>query len=97
MHGRDHHVRFAAPVEASDFWKTEAIGIEVKPCVCEADKLTQAERAEVEIISKSCEKVGKQWKVPNRWKKNPMLLPENKPLAMKRLKITQSRLKKDSE
>ena len=57
VHGRDHHVRFAAPVEASDFWKTEAIGIEVKPCVCEADKLTQAERAEVEIISKSCEKV----------------------------------------
>ena len=73
------------------------MGVEVEPCVCEADKQTEAEREETEIISKSCEKVGKQWKVPYRWEKNPMLLPENKPLAMKRLEITQSRLKKDSE
>ena len=71
--------------------------MEVKPCVCEADKPTEAEREEGEIISKSCEKVGKQWKVPYRWKKNPMLLPENKPLAMKRLERTESRVKKDSE
>ena len=60
MSGRVYHVRFAAPVEMSDFWKTEATGVEVKPCVCEADKLTQAEREEEEIISKSFEKVGKQ-------------------------------------
>ena len=36
-HGRVHHVRFAAPVELSDVWKTEAMGVEVKPCVCEAN------------------------------------------------------------
>ena len=60
-------------------------------------KLTQAEREEAEIISKSCEKVGKQWKVPYPWKKNPMLLPDNKSLAMKRLESTERRLKKDPE
>ena len=97
VHGRVHHVRFAAPVEMSDFWKTEAMGVEVEPCVCEADKLTQAEREEAEIISKSCEKEGKQWKVPYPWEKNPMLLPDNKSLAMKRLESTERRLKKDPE
>ena len=50
--GHVYHVRVAAPVEMSDFWKTKAMGVEVKPCVCEADKLTQAEREEAEIISK---------------------------------------------
>lgn len=54
-----YHVRFATPIERSDFWKTEAMGVEVKPCVCEADKPTQAEREEAEIISNSWEKVGK--------------------------------------
>ena len=73
------------------------MGVEVKPCVCGTDKQSEAEREEAEIISKSCEKVGKQWKVPYRWKKNPMLLPENKPLAMKRLESTESRLMKDPE
>ena len=43
----------------SEFWKTEAMGEEVKPCICEADKLRQAEREEAEIISKSREKLGK--------------------------------------
>ena len=41
VHGRVHHVRFAAPLEMSDFWKTEAMRVEVKPCVCEADKQTE--------------------------------------------------------
>ncbi len=48
VNGRVYHVRFAAPVEMSDFWKTETMELH-KPCVC---KLTQAEREETEIISK---------------------------------------------
>ena len=97
VNGRVYHVRFAAPVEMSDFWKTETMGVEVKPCVCAADKLTQAEREEAEIISKSCEKIGNQWMIPYPWKKDPVLLPDNKSLAMKRLEATERRLKKDPE
>ncbi|KAL9985574.1 hypothetical protein ACROYT_G007995 [Oculina patagonica] len=48
VNGRVYHVRFAAPVEMSDFWKKETMEL-YKPCVC---KLTQAEREETEIISK---------------------------------------------
>jgi len=97
VNGRVYHVRFAAPVEMTDFWKTETMGVEVKPCVYAADKLTQAEREEAEIISKSCRKIGNQWMVPYPWKKDPVLLPDNKPLAMKRLEATERRLKKDPE
>lgn len=55
-----YHVSFAAPVELSQFWRTETMQVEVKPCarVCGADKLTQIEREEAEIISNSCIRVG---------------------------------------
>lgn len=92
-----YHVSFAAPVELSQFWRTETMGVEVKPCVCGADKLTQIEREEAEIISNSCVKVGQQWMVPYPWKKDPTLLPNNRPLAMKRLESTEKRLQKDKE
>ena len=39
-------VQLATPVDISDFWRTEAMGVEVKPCICDADKLAQMERKE---------------------------------------------------
>ena len=71
--------------------------VEVKPCVCDADKLTQMEREEAEIISESCQKRDSQWMVPCPWKKDPALLPNNKSLAMKRLESTKKCLKKNPE
>ena len=48
------HVKFEMPVDLTDFWRTETMGVAVKPCVCEADKLTQVEREELQIIESSC-------------------------------------------
>lgn len=90
-----YHVSFAAPVELPQFWRTETMGVEVKPCVCGADNLTQMEREEAEIISNSCVRVGQQWMVPYPWKKDPTLLPKNRPLAMKRLESMKRRLQKE--
>ena len=91
------HVKYATPVDLTDFWTTETMGVQVKPCVCDADKLTQAERDEAIIIEKSCVKVGNQWMVPYPWKRDPSLLPDNKVLAMKRLESTERRLMKNPE
>ena len=73
------------------------MGVEVKPCVCDADKLAQMEREEAEIIFESCQKRDNQWMVPYPWKKDPTLLPNNKSLAMKRLESAEKRLKKNPE
>ena len=88
-------VRYAVPVDLTDFWSTETMGVQVKPCVCEADNMTQADREEEEIIAKSCQKVGNQWMIPYPWKKDPNLLPDNKSLAMKRLEATERRLQRN--
>ena len=69
------------------------MGVEVKPCVCEADKLSQVEREEAEIISKSCQKIGQQWMIPYPWRGDPEFLPDNRSLALKRLEGTERRLK----
>ena len=91
------HVRFSEPVDLSNFWKTEAMGVQVKPCTCEADKLSRIEREEYEIIANSCRKTGNQWTIPYPWKKDPALLPDNKDLAMKRLETLEKRLKSKPE
>ena len=69
------------------------MGVEVKPCVCEADKLSQVEREEAKIISKSCQKIGQQWMIPYPWRRDPKFLPDNRSLALKRLEGTERRLK----
>ena len=90
-------VKYATPVDLSDFWETESMGVEVKPCVCEADKLSQVEREEVEAISKSCQIIGQQWMIPYPWKRDPKFLPDNRSLALKRLEGTERRLKSNPD
>ena len=57
-------VKHAMPVNLSNFWKTESMGVDVKPCVCEAEKSSQVEREEAEVINQSCKKIGEQWMIP---------------------------------
>lgn len=90
-------VRSSTPVDMSEFWSTESMGVEVKPCRCEANKLSQIEREEAEIIEASCQKSGKQWLIPYPWKRDPKMLPDNKPQAVKRLEATERRLMKNPE
>ena len=42
-------VSYSTPVDLSNFWTMEAMGVAVKPCICSADKLTQLEREETRI------------------------------------------------
>jgi len=91
------HVKYTVPVDLSDFWTTEAMGVAVKPCLCTEDKLSQVEREEAKIIESSCQKVGKQWMVSYPWKSDPTLLPDNKSQAIKKLEATERRLTKNPE
>ena len=84
-------------IENEKIRRERDLRIEVKPCICDADKLSQLEREEAEIISSSCKKVGDQWLVPYSWKKNPILLLDNKPVATKRLEAMERRLKNNPE
>lgn len=60
------------------------MGVAVKLCVCEADKLTQMEREELQVREN-----GEHFMIPYPWSSDPNLLPDNKSLFMKRLASTQ--------
>ena len=91
------HVRYSEPVDLSDFWTTEAMGVTVKPCTCDADKQSQVEREEQRVIENSARKVGDQWLIPYPWKRDPQNLPDNKSQAVKRLESTERRLLKSPQ
>ena len=39
-------VGLSVPVEMTEFWSTESMGVAIHPCLCEAEKLSQVEREE---------------------------------------------------
>ena len=92
-----YHIKLETPVDMTDFWTTESMGVAVKPCSCEAGKLSQIEREEAKIIEESCEKIGNQWLIPYPWKKDQHQLPNNKSQAMKKLEATERRLLKNPD
>ena len=55
------YVKYTTPVDLTDFWTKEAMGVAVTPCLCATDKLSQIEREEAKAIESSCQKAGNQW------------------------------------
>ena len=91
------HVKYTSPVDLTDFWMTEAMGVAITPCLCLANKRSQIEREEAKKIERSCQKNGNQWVVSHPWKRDPTLLPDNKSQAIKKLEATERRLMKNLE
>ena len=81
----------------TDVWSTESMGVAIKPCNCEADKLSSFERKEAKTIEKSCQKIGTQWLIPYPWKRDPSTLPNNRLQAEKKQEATECRLAKNPE
>ncbi|XP_028412195.1 uncharacterized protein LOC114535018 [Dendronephthya gigantea] len=85
------------PIEMNEFWSTESMGVEIKPCLCDGEKMSRVEREEAKIIEESCKKSGNRWIVPYQWKHDPAMLPNNKQQAVKRLEATERQLRKKPE
>ena len=99
-HTHVHHalnVKLSAPINMTDFWSTESKGVAIKPCNCEADKLSPVERKEAKIIEDSCQKIGTKWLILHPWKRDPSTLPNNRLQAEKKLEATECRLAKNPE
>ena len=71
-------------VDMADFWSTESMGVSVKACSCESEKLSPIEAQEGRIIEESCQKIGNQWQISYPWKSDPSTLPDNRSQLAKR-------------
>jgi hypothetical protein len=93
---KELHIQLTNPVDMTDLWTTEAIGVTTKSCKCNPEKISPIQLREKKIIEDSCEGVGNQWKVSYPWKKDKNLLPDNRSQALKKLEATERRLMKDT-
>ena len=87
-------VQLSRPVDITDFWTTEAMGVSAKSCECDAEKLSPIERREKKIIEDSCKRVGNQWMVGYPWK-DRNLLPDNRSQTLRKLESPERRLMKN--
>ena len=94
---RVFHVKMSAPIDMTDFWTTETMGVAVNAGLCEAERLSPVEHEKGQVIMDSRQKVGSQWCIAYPWKRDPKLLPDNKAQAKKKLEGTERRLLKNPE
>ena len=47
------HGGFADPIDLTEFWKTESMGVAVSPCTCEAAKMSPEEAVKLKLIEES--------------------------------------------
>ena len=87
-----NHVAFATPVDMSEFWSTESMGVSIKPCSCKPEKLSPIERKEAKVIEDSCKRLDGQWLMPYPWIKDSSALPDNREQAERKLVATERRL-----
>ena len=97
LHGSVMHVKLASPVNLTDFWETETMGVQYNDCQCTPMDMTKSDRDEYNIIYNSCMKEGKQWKIPYPWKRDPDQLPDNRAQAEKVLQSTEKRLARNPQ
>jgi hypothetical protein len=83
------HVRFAPPVDLSEFWTTESMGVSVSPCTCEAAKMSPQERTEMKIIEESCSLEDNKWTMKYPWKRDPKEWPDNYAHVVRRMESTE--------
>ncbi|KAJ8036637.1 hypothetical protein HOLleu_20672 [Holothuria leucospilota] len=91
------HVKLSSPVDLTDFWTSESMGVNPSSCECKPNRSSKLEADEGKIISDSCEKVGTQWLIPYPWRKDAKLLPDNRSQAERTLRATEKRLSKNPE
>jgi hypothetical protein len=88
------NVRLAAPIDLTEFWTTESMGVSISPCKCPPNKMTEEEQKGLKLIEESCNLEGKKWTMSYPWKKSPELLPDNYSQVLKKMGSTERRLSK---
>ncbi|XP_071948817.1 uncharacterized protein [Antedon mediterranea] len=82
LNNRIMHVKISKPVDLTDFWSTEAMGVDVGSCSCKKSLIVN-EGMETKLLEDSCIKVENQWTVPYPWVRDPSDLMDNKHQAKK--------------
>lgn len=93
----DYSVRFVHKVVMTAFYNLETLGVRVPDCDCSQNAMSPDDKRTMGMFESSCGKVGDRYQIGLPWKKDPKLLPNNLPLAEKRLQSLERSLLKNPE
>ncbi len=91
------NVRLATPVDLTEFWKSESMGVSISPWQCPPNKMTPEKQKGLKLIEGSCYLEKKKWTVNYPWQKNPQLLPNNYSQVLKKMESAERRLSKQPD
>ena len=92
---RIFHVQYTRPVDLTDFWTSEAMG--VNKSNIEMPKLSKIEQEETKLIEQGCKLIGNRWEMAYPWKTDTKTLPDNREQAVKKMEATEKILKGNLE
>jgi len=82
-------------IDIQRMYDLECLGVQAPNCSCPKTVLTKDDRRALEIFEDTCENVDGRYVIGLPWKRDPTMLPNNKPLAEKRLRSLENSLRKD--
>ena len=90
-------VNFVQNSDLSEFYEMETLGVRAPTCSCPVNAISKEDKEALEMMASSCHKDGDRYVVGLPWKGDPSALPDNYPLAEKRLQSLERSLAKDPE
>ena len=91
------HVDVAKKIDLSKLYDLETLGVQAPDCSCQKSAMSQDDKKVVELFERSCTKDGDRYVIGLPWKRDPLELPDNFPLAEKRLISLERSLSRNHE
>lgn len=82
-------------LDLSKMYDFETLGVRAPSCSCPLDVMSKEDKKVMEMFTSSCHKERDRYVMGLPWKKDPSLLPNNLPLAEKRLTSLERSLSKN--
>ena len=88
-------INFVQPLNLEKFYDFETLGVQARDCPCPKVAISRQDKEAVELMENSCKLEDGRYTIGLPWKKDKSLLPNNYPLAEKRLLSMERNLLKD--
>ena len=101
--GSDNHrnsnsvcaINLVQPLNLEKFYEFETLGVQARDCPCPKVAISRQDKEAIELMESSCKLEDSRYTIGLPWKKDKSLLPNNYPLAEKRLISLERNLLKD--
>ena len=88
-------INFVQPLNLEKFYEFETLGVQARDCPCPKAAISRQDKEAIELMESSCKLEDGRYTIGLPWKKDKSLLPNNYPLAEKRLLSLERNLLKD--